>query len=118
MFVNYEKLGMRIKKTRETKHLSQAELAEAAETSVQHISNIETAKKTQSFEVVVKIASALETSVDKLLCEDKTVSYSYEIENLLADSSEYELAVILDQARSIKKSLRENEHLLSQNKAI
>ena len=115
MVVDYEKLGLTIKKIRESRHISQAELAETAETSVQHISNIETAKKAPSLDMIIRIATALEVSFSTLLngnVEKRVLLCNHEFNELIGDCSEYERAIIYDMAQSAKKSMRENQKLL------
>ena len=91
--------------------ISQAELAELTNLSVGYISHIETGKKKASLEVLVRVSEALNVTVDRLLLGNQShdnVSYSPELKELLSDCSNYEKAVIIDTARSVKRSLRNN----------
>ncbi len=63
-------VGQRIAKARRDKGYSQAVLAEKANISISHLSNIERGRKSLSAEVLFKIAEALQTSVDSLLFTD------------------------------------------------
>ena len=63
-------VGQRIARARLDKGYSQATLAEKANISVSHLSNIERGRKSLSAEVLFKIAEALQTSVDSLLFTD------------------------------------------------
>ena len=63
-------VGRRIAKARRDKGFSQALLAEKANISISHLSNIERGRKSLSAEVLFKIAEALQTSVDSLLFTD------------------------------------------------
>ena len=63
-------VGRRIAKARTEKGYSQAVLAEKANISISHLSNIERGRKSLSAEVLFKIAEALQTSVDSLLFTD------------------------------------------------
>ena len=63
-------VGRRIAKARRNKGYSQAMLAEKANISISHLSNIERGLKNLSSEVLFKIAKALQTSVDSLLFTD------------------------------------------------
>jgi Predicted transcriptional regulators len=69
MSVDYGKLGERVRKQRERGCMSQAKLAEAADVSIQHISNIENAKTKVSLEKLVDIANVLDCSMDELVCD-------------------------------------------------
>ena len=63
-------VGRRIAKTRMDKGFSQATLAEKANISVSHLSNIERGRKSLSAEVLFKIAEALQVSADGILFTD------------------------------------------------
>lgn len=65
--MDYILLGTNIANERIKQGLTQEYLAEKAEISTVFISHIETAKRKPSLETVVKIASILGTSVDKLV---------------------------------------------------
>ena len=60
-------VGKRIAKARADREYSQATLAEKANISVSHLSNIERGRKSLSAEVLFKIAEALQVSTDSLL---------------------------------------------------
>lgn len=63
-------VGRRISQTRTDKEYSQATLAEKANISVSHLSNIERGRKSLSAEVLLKIAEALQISADGILFTD------------------------------------------------
>lgn len=63
---NGKMLGERIKKKRKEKKLSQFELEEMSGISHTHISNIENGKKKASVDVLRKIATCLDVSMDYL----------------------------------------------------
>ena len=63
-------VGRRIAKARTEKGYSQATLAEKANISVSHLSNIERGRKSLSAEVLFKIAEALQMSADGILFTD------------------------------------------------
>ncbi len=103
MKIDYRDLGARIKRKREGKRMSQAELASRADLSTQHISNVENARSKIGLEKLVAIADALECSVDELLCGSmKTGSrsvYSDEIADILEDFSNTEMKTLPDLLR-------------------
>lgn len=117
--LDYLRIGLRIGNYRRDLKMSQAELAELTDLSVGYISHIETGSKKASLEVLVRVASVLNVTVDRLLLgnqvSDKN-SYTPEIRELLDDCSNYEKAVIFDTARNLKKSLRNNLDLNKNNK--
>lgn len=67
--INYEKLGLRIKAVRQSRNLTQDNLAEMVNCNTSHISNVENAHTKVSLNVLLAIANALNTSIDYLLSE-------------------------------------------------
>ena len=63
-------VGRRIAKARRDRGYSQAVLAEKANISISHLSNIERGRKSLSAEVLLKIAEALQVSADSVLFTD------------------------------------------------
>lgn len=114
LVVNFKLIGLRVKESRLQKRMSQAELAERTDMSVSYISHIETAKKRASLESLVRIANALEFTVDHMLNGNQTsdpAEYRIEVVRLLADCTSYEKRVIYEVASTVKKSLRDNQWL-------
>jgi transcriptional regulator with XRE-family HTH domain len=60
-------IGRRIKAAREAAHLTQEQLADAVNCTVQHISAIERGIKTPSLEMFIMIANVIGVSTDYLL---------------------------------------------------
>ena len=60
-------LGDRIRQTRRARGISQIQLAEMAQISVSHMSDIETGKTNISLDVFIRIMNALQVSSDWLL---------------------------------------------------
>ena len=105
------KLGDRIRQSRRAAGISQVQLAEMAQISVSHMSDIETGKTNFSLDVFVRIVEALEISSDWLLqssASDETKALDQEFSMLLSDCSIAEKKLILDMARELKKGLRTN----------
>ena len=67
MTIDYEAVGQRIRALREEHSWSQEKLAERANISSTYQSHIERSDKKPSLDVLVRIASALGTTVDRLL---------------------------------------------------
>ena len=63
-------VGRRIAQARADKGYSQAMLAEKANISISHLSNIERGRKSLSAEVLLKISEALQVSADGILFTD------------------------------------------------
>ena len=68
--LNYELLGKNIREQRKAKKYTLEQLAEKLDVSTTFIGQIERAKGIPSLETLVKIANALEVSVDSLLFGD------------------------------------------------
>lgn len=111
MTLNYTMIGRRIKEIRQKKHLSQQTLAELIDRSVPYISNLEGGQKSMSLETLVLIANALNVSVDSILAgnvQNNIGITSRELTDLIDDCNAYECRVILDTAKSLKRSMRDN----------
>lgn len=65
--VDYIALGSRIRKAREAKEMTQAELGERSALSTAHIGHIERGTRILSVEALFRIACTLEVSTDFLL---------------------------------------------------
>lgn len=119
MTLNYHIIGKRIRLTRRQQGLSQMELAEMVDKSPTYLSLVESGKKKLSLEMLVDTANALNVTVDMLLGECVThngTAISAEFESLFAECSEYERRLIIDNARELKRLLRENRHLMQSPK--
>lgn len=102
--VDYKDLGMRIRKKREERGMSQAELAGKAQLSTQHISNVENARSKIGLDKLVVISNVLNCSLDELICgslkKGRTV-YNSEIAEIIEDFSDNELRVLPNFLRSV-----------------
>lgn len=97
MPVDYRDLGIRVRTKRKTMKLSQAELAEKVDLSVQHISNIENARTKVGLEKLVDISNALGSSLDEFLCESVNKSrevYDGEIYAILERFDDTEIRMV------------------------
>lgn len=111
MSLNFKIIGIRVKESRMRKHISQAELAELIDMSVTYISHIETAKRHASLESLVRIANALEVTVDHFLCGNQTSDckeYRTDLAVLFEDCNSCEKRILYEIALATKKSLRDN----------
>ena len=111
MDLDYKAIGKRIKIARIRADLSQEQLAEKADLSVTHMSNIENGNTKLSLPMIVSIANALNTTVDTLLCDSVIRSkeiFSQEIQDCIRDCSESEIRILTDIISTTKTSLRKN----------
>ena len=107
--MDYKLLGQRIRIARQAAGLSQEQLAELIGLTSQHISHTEVASTKISLPALVKIANALNTSVDKLLYDSIHDSKSQLLEDaqtVFADCDPDEVYVMLEAANAVKKSIR------------
>ena len=65
--MDYFQIGRQIRLARLQKNMTQTRLAEAADLSVSYISHVERGKKRVSLDALVRIAQALEVTLDQLL---------------------------------------------------
>lgn len=116
MVVSYDLISRRIRELRVERGLSQAQLAEMAETTMPYINHIENGRKKPSLEMLISIAGALDVSIDVLLHGNQSsqqVLCLPELNELLHDCDVYEQRVFLQMLRAMKQILREERPLLN-----
>lgn len=69
MTIDYKALGAKIKEYRKKENITQEQLAEMADISLSHMSNIETASASVSLPALKLIADALDVTLDELLID-------------------------------------------------
>ena len=102
-------IGARIRAARVAKNMSQAELADKANISLPHISDIELGKNKMFLASFIRIIEALGVSADEILRADVPVvnsMYQNEFGALLADCSPAEVEAIMSIAKTVKQNLR------------
>jgi transcriptional regulator with XRE-family HTH domain len=108
--LNYKLVGQRIRAIRKKRGMTQERLAELAEISPQHCSGIETGAAKVSLPALVKIANALNASMDELLLDSISAvekpSLMKEVETVFGDATPDETYLMLAQAKSIKEAVR------------
>ena len=75
--IDYRAIGARIKQKRVEKGMAQKELAHISSYTIQYIRNIELAHARPGLQTIIRIADALDCSVDSLLCDSIIHSTSY-----------------------------------------
>ena len=109
MDLDYKAIGIRIRRLRKNKNYTQQLLAELSHQEPSNISHIERGATKLSLPTIVKIANALNVTVDDLLCDSLTAaknSYENDAIDILADCSHDELLIITEMMRSLKSALR------------
>ena len=109
MELDYQAIGVRIRRLRKERGLTQQALAERSNQEPSNVSHIERGATKLSLPTMVNIANALEVTVDDLLCDSLVESkdaFRREATELLADCSHWELKVITSTMRALKANLR------------
>ena len=107
--MDYILLGQRIRAARLAAGMSQEQLAETVGLTSQHISHTEVASTKISLPSLVKIANALNTSIDKLLFDsihDSKPHLLSDVQAVFSDCDPDEVYVMLEAASAVKKSIR------------
>ena len=99
-------IGQRIQKYRKQKNLTQEQLAEITGISQKHISRLERGIHTPHFDMIIKIAKALDVPADAFiedLSEDNINIFLQHIKGDLEGMSQNQLSLIKDTIIAIKK---------------
>lgn len=110
MEINYQEIGVRIRRLRKEQGLTQQTLAEISNQEPSNISHIERGATKLSLPTLVSIANALGVTADELLCDSLSAAYNVyeqEIIELLEDCSHTEIKIITETMRALKHSLRQ-----------
>ncbi len=109
--IDYKAVGERIRAARVKKGLKQHNLAALAEISPTNVSHIERGKAKLSLPTLMKLANALEVSIDELLCDSLTKSKhisSNEIASIMEQCSDKEAKVIAATIKSMYEAMHGN----------
>ena len=109
MGLDYQAIGIRIRRLRKARGLTQQALAELSDQEPSNISHIERGATKLSLPTLVNIANALGVTVDELLCDSLPATrdvLAQEAAQLLADCSHQELRIITETILALKASLR------------
>lgn len=108
--MDYERIGMRVRRFRQRKGLSQEKLAELVDISVTHMSHIETGHTKLSLPVFVALAEVLEVRTDELLYDAAPGSDSAlkEFAAILDTCTPQQARCIADIAKAAKASFDQN----------
>lgn len=108
--MDYEKIGMRVRRFRQRKGLSQEKLAEMVDISVTHMSHIETGNTKLSLPVFVALTDALEIRADELLHDPAPDNNSAlrELTAILDTCTPQQARCIADIAKAAKEAFDQN----------
>lgn len=108
--INYIELGKRIRKKRKNLKLTQAKLAELSKIKSSNLSHIERGATKVSLPTLVKLANALNTTLDYLLYNslENNINISIEqLNQLLENCSPQDLALILEMTKTTKSIIEQ-----------
>jgi len=106
--MNYEAIGLRVRKMRHLRGMTQEKLAEYANISTVYVSHIETGSAKPSLPVIVAIADALNVRVDALLYDTPREGANIAVDEIAAvlDScTAAQARIIADIVKTTKASL-------------
>ena len=108
--LDFKLIGRRVRDFRQMRGLTQEKLAEAAELSVPYVSHIERGARKASISTLIKIAGALDVTVDALLLgwqPNEAVTLDSDVKSLLGDCSPRERQVLIKITMAVKQILRD-----------
>ena len=111
MEVDYVLLGERIKFWRQYRNFTQEKLAEKVELTPGFISLIETGKKRENLETLIRVCKELEITLNDLLVGNQITQpndYSIEFSELISNLNESERNLIFEIIKAICKALKRN----------
>ncbi len=106
-----KEIGERIREARQSKNMSQQELATKANVSLPHISEIENGKQTMKLLTFVRIIEALQVSADAILRADVPCVnqiYQSELAEIISDCSPAEIRSLMKIIPELKQTMRSN----------
>lgn len=109
MEIDYVAIGRRIRAYRLERKLSQEMLSEKADVTPAHFSHIERGNTKPSLPTLIRIANALNVSLDDLLCDNLNKSLHVrvkDVNDLLSDCTIQEIKALTEILATAKKALR------------
>ena len=110
MELDYKAIGKRIRNERVRKKISQMQLAELSDLSVNSISHIECGNTKFSLPSIVAIANALNTTVDCFLMDvidNSVVQFKKELKDLLDNCSKDEYTLLVNICKTTLNTYRQ-----------
>ena len=108
--LNFRLIGHRVRDFRLDRNLTQEKLAEMAGLPVPYVSHIERGSRKASISTLIKIAGALDITVNALLLgwqPNETVTLDSDVKSLLGDCSPRERQILIRIAMAAKQILRD-----------
>ena len=107
--INYTQLGRRIKQYRAKAKLTQESLADLIDVATSTIAHAEAGTSKPSLPLLIKIANALNVTLDQLICDSLPVADTYiekDIADVLSDCNTKEKQIIRDIIIVTKETMR------------
>lgn len=109
--IDYTKIGIRLKRYRQKAHLTQEMLADKIDVATSTIAHAESGTSKPSLPLLLKVANALNISLDQLVCDNLPIAEVYldkDIADLLSDCTTVEKRIIRDIVAVTKDTIRKN----------
>lgn len=109
MEIDYHAIGLRIRAYRQERGVSQEVLSEWSDVTPAHFSHIECGNTKPSLPTLIRIANALDVSIDDLLCDNVEKSRHVrvkDVDSLLEDCTMQEIKALTEILAAAKKALR------------
>ena len=109
--IDYSQLGKRIKRYRQKAHLTQEQLAERIDVATSTIAHAENGTSKPSLPLLLKVANALNVTLDQLVCDSLPVINTYiekDIADLLSDCTTTEKQILRDIISLTKETMRKH----------
>ena len=108
--INYKALWAKIKEYRKKENITQEQLAEMADISLSHMSNVETASVSVSLPALKLIADALGVTIDELLVDSyskkqKKYFYSKKMDLIMEQCETVEQEIIVNTVSTLADNL-------------
>ena len=107
----YVRVGLQIKRLRQSRNLSQAQLAEAADISTSHLSQIEVGKRNFGIDILIRLSEALKVSADLILQTnhpEAKESYGQQIAEILSDYPASDAARVIPMMQEMLNAMAES----------
>lgn len=109
--IDYNQLGKRIKRYRQKAHKTQEQLAFEMDVATSTIAHAESGTSKPSLPLLLKVANALNVTLDQLVCDSLPVIDTYiekDIADLLADCTTTEKQILRDIIAVTKETMRKH----------
>ena len=109
--IEYSQLGKRIKRYRQKAHKTQEQLAFEMDVATSTIAHAENGTSKPSLPLLLKVANALNVTLDQLVCDSLPVIDTYiekDIADLLSDCTTTEKQILRDIIAVTKETMRKH----------